>query len=160
MTSWIFQSNPQKFRIDDYLYDHDYFKFTIRQKRYKDEISLGDEVYIWRSNGNKPKSGGIIAKGKILSHPKELMDDAPEYWKIEKDEPYGFELRVEIKLEDLRRTKEEGMLLRVDLMENDNVNDMTILTQWQGTNYKLESEQSKHIDDLWESKKDKSTFYL
>ncbi len=156
MTSWIFQGHPKKFRVDDYLYDHDLIKWTINQEHFKDKISFGDEVYIWRADGGKSNSGGIIAKGKILSHPIELMDGAHEYWIEEPDDLYG--LRVEIELEDIRLNEEEGMILRGDLVKDDNVKEMRINRLRIETIYKLEPKHSKHIDYLWKSKKDLSHY--
>ena len=158
ITSWIFQGNPKKFRVDEYLENNDFFTWTIRQKHFKDDISRGDVVYIWRSNAGKPESGGIIARGKILSHPEELPDDAHEYW-IEEPENF-YELRVKIELEDLRLNEEEGMLKRIDLKKDETLKDLRIFNNWGHVevNHKLEPKHSKHIDHLWESKKDKTHF--
>ena len=78
MTSWIFQGNPKKFRIDEYLRNRQLITWEIRQMHFKDKISTGDEVFIWRADGDKTGSGGIVAKGEILSRPTEIKDDVPE----------------------------------------------------------------------------------
>lgn len=101
MTSWIFKGNPKVFRVDEYLQRYKIITWTIRQKHFKDEISVGDEVYIWRSDGDQPKSSGIVAKGKIISFPQEV--------------------------EDVRLTEGESMLKWVDLERDDNIKDMKIL---------------------------------
>ena len=82
MTSWIFQGNPEIFRVDEYLRKNKNITWTIRQGYLKDEISVGDKVYIWRSDGDNPKSGGIVARGKIESTPEYMKDDAPELWVV------------------------------------------------------------------------------
>ena len=155
MTNWIFQGNPENFKVDEYIYNQDLIMWTINQRHFKEEILPGDVVYIWRSDGNKPKSGGIIAKGKIVSPPEEMLDDAPDLW-INKQEN-SFKLRVKIELEDIRLNEEEGMLMRIDMEKDENLKDMRILKFRAEANYKLYPKYSKHIDYLWESKKDKST---
>ena len=155
MTNWIFQGNPENFKVDEYIYNQDLIMWTINQRRFKEEILPNDVVYIWRSDENKTKSGGIIAKGKIVSPPKEMLDDAPDLW-INKQEN-SFKLRVKIELEDIRLNEEDGMLMRIDMEKDDNLKDMRILKFRAETNYKLDPKYSKHIDYLWESKKDEST---
>ena len=52
MTSWIFQGNPETtFSVDEYISQRKTITWEVRQKHFKDEISVGDEVYIWRSDG-------------------------------------------------------------------------------------------------------------
>ena len=113
MSSWIFQGNPKNFRVDEYLQRQNVILWTIRQSHFADKISVGDEVYIWRSDGDKPKSGGIIAKGRIVSNPQNIEDDAPELW-IEPQEKI-IALRVKIELEEICLTEGKGMLKRIDL---------------------------------------------
>ena len=155
MTSWIFQGNPEVFQVDDYIYNQDFIRWTIRQRHFENEIFPNDVVYIWRSDGNKRKSGGIIAKGKILSPPEDLLDDAPDLWIKKEEKSFEFKLRVKIKLEDIRLNEEEGMLKRIDLKKDENIKDMKIFRLPIETNYKLEPKHSKHIEYLWEQKKKK-----
>ena len=146
MISWIFQSNPKKFDIDDYISNQDYIIFTIKQEHFEDQISPGDIVYIWRSDSSiKEKTGGIIAKGIILAYPERIPFDSP------------VSLIVIIRLDDIRLNYENGMLMRVDLEEDDILKDMKILNMRAETNYKLEPKHSGHIDFVWTSNEDKST---
>jgi hypothetical protein len=48
MAAWIFQANPDVFDIDGYL-DSCSGDFYWLVTRYKDQLALGDKVYIWRS---------------------------------------------------------------------------------------------------------------
>jgi len=96
MTNWIFQSNPIHFGIDEYLQRQRIIMWSIRQKCFKDEISIGDTVYIWRSDGHKLKSGGIIAKGEIKSLPQKMKDDALDLWDEKLRSSVTFALRVKI----------------------------------------------------------------
>ena len=151
MTCWIFQGNPTIFRLDEYLRTRKLITWTIRQKHFKNDVAIGDEVYIWRADGNRPKSGGIVAKGIILSSPQYMEDDAPELW-IKPSES-SVALRVIIKLEDVRLTDKEGMLKRIDLEKDPKLKDMHILLFRSQTNYKLKPSHAKYIQQLWEKKK-------
>lgn len=153
MTSWIFQGNPNIFRVNEYLSSRKKIIWTIKQKYFEDKMSVDDVVYIWRSDGSIPKSGGIIAKGKITALPQKIQDDAPNLW-IKKQEN-SLALRVEIEVEDTRLNEEEGMIKRIDLEKDNTVRDMRILAFRSETNYKLESKHAIHIDYLWNQKKKK-----
>ena len=150
MPSWIFQGNPQRFpELNNYLRTHDNIRWGIRKECFKNEIEIGDEIYIWRSNGGNPRSGGIVAKGKITSRPREIEDDVPDLWTGGKDNIF----RVDINVNDLRLTEEEGMIRRADLIEDDRINGMRILRFPIETNYRLESRHADYIDSLWEQKR-------
>jgi len=149
MVTWIFQGNPKVFQVDKYLAQKKIILWTIRQKHFKDEISIGDEVFIWRADGNIPKSGGIVAKGKIISAPQNLEDDAPDLWiDLQKSTTA---LSVAIELEEVRLTG-EGMLKRTDLEKDPNARDMRILKFRSETNYKLEPKHAQYIEKLWKQK--------
>jgi hypothetical protein len=150
MVTWIFQGNPKVFQVDKYLAQKKIILWTIRQKHFKDEISIGDEVFIWRADGNIPKSGGIVAKGKVISTPQNMEDDAPNLW-IDLQKSTSA-LRVAIELEDVRLTG-EGMLKRIDLEKDTNVRDMRILVVRSETNYKLEPRHAQYIEKLWKQTK-------
>lgn len=148
MTSWIFQGNPKVFRVDEYLRKYKVIMWTIRQKHFADEISVEDEVYIWRADGDKPKSGGIVARGRITSLPQNMEGEGHELW-IEPQES-TIALRVKIELEDVCLTEEEGMIKRVDLEKDPEVRYMRILVFRSETNYKLDPIHAQHIRELWE----------
>jgi hypothetical protein len=147
MTSWIFQGNPKSFQVDEYLRPLKIITWTVRQEHLKDEISVGDEVYIWRSDGRKPKSGGIVAKGEIITAPEVMLDDAPELWIEKPRSPYA--LRVKIRLQDVRLAKEQGMLRRIELERDEQLRDMRISKVRVETNYKLAPAHANHIRRLW-----------
>jgi len=150
MTTWIFQGNPRVFQVDKYLNQKKIILWTIRQKHFEDEILIGDEVFIWRADGNMPKSGGIVAKGKIISTPQNMEDDAPDLWiDLQKNTTA---LRVAIEIEDIRLSG-EGMLKRIVLEKDSNVRDMRILILRSETNYKLKPKHAQYIEKLWKQTK-------
>ena len=62
LNTWIFQGNPKIFKVDDYLLENESIWWSIRQAHFVDQIQIGDEVYIWRSDGANKDSGGIVAR--------------------------------------------------------------------------------------------------
>ena len=110
MSTWIFQGNPKLFHMDEYLSarQHRQIVWAIRQKYFIKDVTVGDEVYIWRSNGHNQGTGGIVARGTITSTPRDIPDDAPELWTEPEVSP--LDSRVEILLDEVRLTKEQGMI--------------------------------------------------
>ncbi len=153
MLSWIFQANPDDFRVGDYLRENKNkeFYWTVKQKM--KEISRGDTVYIWRSNGTKGNPGGIVAKGKIVECPYEMPDYVKQYWI---NIPTNYFGGARIIIEDVRLNEAKGMLKRNDL-KNDNVTmGLEIIHMPRKATYLLPQNHVKYIDRLWEQKKIKS----
>ena len=149
MTTWIFQSNPKGYKLNDYLQEIKTVQWTIRQKQYKDHFLIGDDVYIWRSDGNEPGSGGIVAKGKITSLPELAKDRHPKYW-IPQSEKNLAGIRVDVEIDEFRLSEEAGMIRRVDLEKDENINDLLILKIRNNTNYKLDRKQASYLKQLWD----------
>jgi predicted RNA-binding protein with PUA-like domain len=156
MSSWIFQGNPNLFHIDEYLSarQHQQIVWAVRQKHFIKDITVGDEVYIWRANGHNPGTGGIVAKGAITSAPEDMLDDAPELW-VKPQDPL-WDSRVEILLDEVRLTKEQGMISRVSLQTDPCVCAMRILRFYSETNCKLDTPHAKHIGELWDKQRRRS----
>jgi len=47
----------------------------VYPETYGDEISIGDRALIWRSEGGKPGSGGLVAVGQVESEARPMPDD-------------------------------------------------------------------------------------
>lgn len=135
MGKWIFQGNPKQFPVNEYIRDNDIITWSIRQRQYIDEIKKGDLVFIWRSDGGKKNTGGIIALTEVVSEP------------FEKD---GAQ-KVELKILDRRLTAEEGMLFRHELKEIPETMNLRIFKISQQTNYRLTEEEFKHLKNFWDS---------
>ena len=145
MNTWIFQGNPKQFEIDEYFIKkqkqkNDIILWSVRQKHFINKILPGDEIYIWRSDGGKKGSGGIIAKGEIMSSPKEMMDDDFELWTSKPEDMMA--LRVSIKISAIRLNASRGMLSRERLKHDPEINQIRILHYYSETNYLLTLEQS------------------
>ena len=80
MRTWIFQANPNKYRIHETLQlEQDYWNL----KQHAKDIHIGDRVLIWICG----KEAGIYATGKVLTEPAIRPDSATGmvYWLTPKD---------------------------------------------------------------------------
>lgn len=147
--TWIFQGNPRVFDINNYVKDHKYIWWSLRQGHFIDKIQLNDLVFLWRSDGGNKGSGGILAKCKIVSFPLDRTDDhdARDYWHTDD----WTESYLAVKLEVLEVKLSEGFISRLSLLENSKLKDLLILRLRQQTNYLLTHEQSNEIEKLWNS---------
>jgi hypothetical protein len=92
--------------VDEYLKRQNEIVWEVNQEQFKDIISIGDEVYIWRSDGKVHGSGGIVAKGTITTPVQEMEDDALDLWSDRPANPVG--LRVGIHVSEVRLTEAMG----------------------------------------------------
>lgn len=147
MNTWIFQGNSRIFDIDNYAKNHKCIWWILRQEYFFDKIQLNDEVYLWRSDGGKRGTGGIIAKARVVSLPKERTDDenAKDYWHTDDwANPY-----LAVKLEVLEVRLEDGFISRLFLLEHPVLKDLLIPRLRQQTNYLLPHEHAIELQKLW-----------
>jgi hypothetical protein len=131
--TWIFQTNPDKFRVDDYLRENQVFCWTLNQHRR--EVRVGDRVYVWRSG----KDAGIVAVASVEAI-TDVVDNLSGYW-IEpptKDAP-KVRLRLIEKWVDKPLTRD---VIRAALPK------LTILRVPRQTNYNLSPEENQVIEAL------------
>jgi|SRR5688572_4753190 len=149
MATWIFQANPDVFDIDGYLaVSTGDFRFLVT--RYKNELAVGDTVYIWRSIGKKGDSdrAGIVAEAIVLG-PVEHVPDDPEsipFWKdpTEAAQPAD---RVILRLVRLANRKE---VLRREWLKDDSIlSHLSIFKFTSGTNFPVDEKQAARLSQLW-----------
>jgi len=151
MSTWIFQANPATFEVDRYLTSakDSIIYWLIKQKYYIRKILPGDEVYIWRADGRKKYSGGIIAKGTIISYPSVIRVDKEfaGLWKSKNyaNEEYG----VRILVEEIRLTPDEGMIPRVAIENDEILKSLKIVNFRQHTNYLVEDKYVNRLRLMW-----------
>ena len=82
MRTWIFQGNPDEFDLDGYLATSP-IQFSWLVTRYGNEISVGDRVYIWRTQGKQKASAGVIAEAEVIAPVARLPEstDATPFWR-------------------------------------------------------------------------------
>lgn len=148
--AWILQGNPNRFDIDGYLsrYSFIYWSTPTNQR----DFAIEDEVFIWRAGAD----AGVVAYGtvkelpvprKSVKTPDALGDDL---WVSQVDEPS--EVKVGIKLEDVRLSKDEDMLERGLLKEHPVLGRCRIITNPVGTVFRLNPEEREFLFNLWQGK--------
>jgi hypothetical protein len=154
--TWIFQGNPNVFDIDNYVTNHRYIWWSLRQEHFSDTIEINDEVFLWRSEGGKRGTGGILAKAKVVGLPNERTDDeyAKDYWHTDDWE----NSYLAVKLEILEVKLEDGFISRLSLLEHPILKDLLILRLRQQTNYLLTLEHADELQNLWVSSNSKPQY--
>lgn len=149
MTTWIFQANPDVFDIDGYL-ESCSGDFYWSVTRYRDQISPGDKVYIWRSLGRtKDKSrSGIIAEARVVATVENIVpDEASEAFWVSPEAASVSADRIRLRLVRIANKKE---VLRREWLENDaKLRSLLILRQASGTNFPVSSIEEARLSELW-----------
>lgn len=145
--SWIFQGNPNRFDIDDYLsrYTYIYWSAPTNQK----ELEIGNKAFIWRSGAQ----AGLVAIGVIKEKPaprrdvqiQEALGD--DLWISQADEPT--EIKVGIEIEEVKLTDEEGFVRRDTVKSHPILNKNRIITNPVGTVFRLNEEETNALTGLW-----------
>jgi hypothetical protein len=145
--AWIFQGNPNRFDIDDYLsrYSYIYWSAPTNQK----DFEIGDRAFIWRSG----TQAGLVAIGIIKEKPtprkdvkiKEALGD--DLWVSQSDEPS--EIKVGIEIEDVKLTEEEGFVSRELLKTNPIISKNRIISNPVGTVFRLNTDETNALSELW-----------
>jgi len=138
--TWIFQANPNKYRIKESLRIEDGELWCLRQHAKK--INVHDRVLLWIS-GTK---AGIYAVGTVMTAPI-AMPDSPAglgYWneKHQGEHPYP---RVWVRYD---RVMLDHPLLRDFLKLDPELRNMAILRSPRGTNFKVTEAQAAALD-VW-----------
>ncbi|KAA9022936.1 AAA family ATPase [Niallia endozanthoxylica] len=133
MNYWIFQGNPKQFDVNTYVEENKELTWGVRQKQYIDDIKMGDKVFLWRADGGKKNSGGVIALSEVISEP------------YEGDEHY----EVKLVIKAYRLTKDDGMLMRHELKELPETKTIQILKIGTGTNFKLTEQEFLILSEFW-----------
>lgn len=129
---WVFQSNPKMFDFRDFLRRPDVGPGTTDHwllRQHVDDVADGDTVLLWVSGPD----AGIYATGTITGEsfvrPRETWEpsDAP-------DESTAIAYRLDRSLLD-------HPVLRADLINNQILQNLSIVKQPTGTNFKVTSEQ-------------------
>lgn len=146
MNTWIFQGNPTRFNVDGYILENKTIWWSIRQEHLAEHIQLGDEVFIWRSDGDNKGSGGIVSRTEVITLPQDYTndDESAAYWyKDVSDKTY-----LAIKLRVLEVDVEVG-INRIELTEHPKLKDLMILRLRQNTNYLVDEKHKTYLKHLW-----------
>jgi len=75
MNSWIFQGNPDKFQIDTYVEQNERILWGVRQEHHAASMDIGDEVFLWRSEGRAGAVAGVVAGARVVEAPRVQLND-------------------------------------------------------------------------------------
>ena len=134
MKTWIFQGNQKVFDINEYVTKNEIVTWSIKIKKFQEEISIGDRVFIWRTEGSD-YPGGIIALTEVNSNP----------YYSEKEEATVIDLKVK----ESRISQKENMLLRSDLKKPVKTKFLSIIRSPQGTNFKCTDSEGENLIAYW-----------
>jgi hypothetical protein len=155
MNTWIFQGNPDKFNIDEYLRRTKDIYWSVTLPKYQNEIKIGDIVYIWRAKGSNNAISGIVAFGVVNEEckPREEVKNKlalyDELW-IE-DYSEASQTKAGIKLKEIRLSPDNGMITS-EIFEQDPILAQSQLIKTRvGSNFLLNETQSLLVEQYWYS---------
>src|SRR5258706_13860694 len=154
MNTWIFQGNPDKFRVDEYLLKSSEIYWSVTIQKHQNEIAIGDEVYIWRAKGSRNAISGIVAFGIVNEEckPRENVANKLNLYDDLWIESFGeaSNTKAGVAIKDVRLSPLDGMLTSEELMKDPVLSKMQILTARVGSNFLLNKPQSQIIKSYWD----------
>jgi predicted HNH restriction endonuclease len=141
---WIFQGNPTRFDIDDYIQENDKISWSLNQERYKNDIEVGDTVFIWRADGGQKGSGGIIAKGIVTKKPIKQKDEN-KYW----NDNGGFQEKYRVHIDLEEKLLNGPYIKRIRLLEHKLLKELMILKVANQTNFFVEPIFADELLKIW-----------
>lgn len=151
MATWLFRGNPRDFDINAYLQAHRDIRWYVHQQLLIPEMHLGDPVYIWRSDGDFPGTGGVVAHG-FLSGPAVVRPDTGFVTWLRK-KPDVSVPTVLVRLDDVRLTPRSGCLLRSEIVQDAILRNLHVISVPSVTNHKLTAVEDARLAQVWEARK-------
>ena len=146
--TWIFQGNPDQFDLDAYLGTSP-TQLPWLVTRYAQRIAVGDQVFIWRTQGSAQKDAGIIAEATVVAPamPRPESADAVVFWRGSAEQAMQVLPRALLRLNRVAGTKE--VLRREWLAQDPVLGDLPNLKMAAGTNYPVTPQQAARLYALW-----------
>ena len=154
MPAWIFQASPKQFDVNEHLRRPSPRSWLVRPEHFGVRMQRGDRAFIWRSDGGKSGTGGVIAVGQ-LTGPPEMRAMDPTDFDLRRSEASKAlrardeALRVRIDIEQFRLGKTDGMLLRSWLREQPKLSGLWILRCAARTTYPLSEVEEAELLNAW-----------
>ncbi|MCC6671548.1 MAG: EVE domain-containing protein [Planctomycetes bacterium] len=146
--TWIFQGNPDTFDLDGYLARKP-ARISWAVNQHRDEIRVGDRVFLWRSAGKHHKSvAGIIARCTVDSEPWQgpLDPAGHDLWRGEAPPADGWHVWLQVD----EQANERRVLKREWLKSDPVCRNLLIVKQAAGTNYAVSQACLDRLEGLWE----------
>jgi hypothetical protein len=150
MAAWILQINPIRLDVDGYVRSTNPIQGKVIP-HFRNSVKEGDRVYLWRADGSRRGTGGVIALGRVVEEPRwsEPSPDWPiaRFWRRGQPNPRW---SASVHLDEIRLTEEDGMLLRTDLEQHPTLATLSVLTFRAASTFSLTGQQDEDLFDLWE----------
>lgn len=139
--AWVFQANPQYFRLSAALSELQEIVFLVNQ--FRTDIRIGDRVYFWEAG----PEAGLVGVGTVLAEPKEMPDnqESSRYY-VDKSKFEGEKVRTTVRVDRFLSPP----IPRAVFLNHPVLRDMTVLTARIGTNFRLTPQQAEAIAQLVE----------
>lgn len=139
---WIFQGNPSRYDILNALSDQDVgntLHWLVKQN--KSKIHKGHLALLWMSG----KDSGIYALTRIECEPSLMKENEPErkYWFGNNETVFATRVRLSI----LKRMINKP-ILKDDLLKIPELSKLSILRQFQGTNFPVRDSEWKILSQI------------
>ena len=149
MAAWIMQLNPIRLDVDGYVQATNLIQGKVIP-HFRNSVKQGDRVYLWRADGGRRGTGGVIALGRVTEEPR-WVEPSPDslvarFWRKGQPSPRW---SATVHLDERRLTEEAGMLLRVDLEQHPTLATLSVLTFRAASTFSLTEQQDKDLFDLW-----------
>jgi hypothetical protein len=147
MSAWIFQGNPDKFDMDEYLARTHEIQWTVSPESLSKHMRVGDKMFMWRAAGRGKAISGIIAVGHLSGEPRVSGEDEASQglWRNRDNSPA---LRVPMTLDDVAT----GPLKRERLKRDPILSERLILRFANQTTYRLQPREALRLSQLWDNK--------
>jgi hypothetical protein len=136
---WIFQANPNRYRILESLRKESEEWWNLNQ--HADDVRVGDRVLIWISGSD----AGVYAVGTVVAPPTVTPDSATgqAYW-LETEQGKRAKPRVRVRYDQVLIDRP---LLKAYLESDPNLWSLRILQFPRGTNFPVEHEEWQAIQE-------------
>jgi len=141
-TVWIFQGNPDRYDVLNALSDKEIgnsIHWLVNQ--HKQKIKKGHIALIWMSG----KEAGIYAIARIETNPRQLAESPAEkkYWTGNEERDVANRVRLTV----IRRLI-NNPILKEKLLKIPELSQLSILRQFQGTNFPVKESEWQIISQL------------
>jgi hypothetical protein len=153
--------NPNKWfgsgSMDSYVADASQYVYwaTAPRQCSLDEIEIGKRAYIWRTASNAGPRG-MVAIGTVAESPRQLSSSSSHLFAHPDrlgfgEEAASSEWKTGLSINEVRLRTQTGMLTAEEL---ERINPrLNVLKNPQGTVFRVNAEQERQIEALWESKR-------
>ncbi|PPJ64786.1 hypothetical protein CUN59_02955 [Cuspidothrix issatschenkoi CHARLIE-1] len=138
MAYWLFQGNPQFYRIIDAIQDLDQMLWMV--SRFGNQMSIGDGVLLWISG----KKAGIYAIAKLIDTPKTIINPPDiDYWI--KDEKTFLDKNKHFAMIQFTHKLLDSPISRESLKNDEFLKNLLVIRQPQSTNYQITVEEWEKV---------------